>query len=76
MEPFEPAETVRLCLPEAKGGYAEGITTIGIEDRPRYVASLAAFIEDIRGEKAPDRSLDHELQVQETLLRATGRLKG
>ena len=76
MEPFEPAETVRLCLPEAKGGYAEGITTIAIEDRPRYVASLAAFIEDVRGEKEPDRSLDHELLVQETLLRATGGLKG
>ena len=76
MEPFEPAETLRLCLPEAKGGYPEGITTIALEDRPRYVASLAAFIRDIRGEKEPDRSLGHELLVQETLLRATGRLKG
>ena len=76
MEPFEPAETLRLCLPEAKGGYSEGITTIALEDRPRYVASLAAFIRDVRGEKEPDRSLDHELLVQETLLRATGRLKG
>ena len=74
MEPFEPAETVRLCLPEAKGGYPEGITAIALEDRPRYAASLAAFIQDIRGEKEPDRSLDHELLVQETLLRATGRL--
>ena len=66
---------MRLCLPEAKGGYPEGITTIALEDRPRYVASLAAFIRDVRCEKEPDRSLDHELLVQETLLRATGRLK-
>ncbi len=76
MEPFEPAETLRLCLPEAKGGYPEGITTMRLEDRPRYAASLAAFVQDVRGEKEPDRSLEHELLVQETLLRATGRLRG
>jgi hypothetical protein len=29
-------------------------------------------VADIRGEKAPDRSLDHELVVQETVLRASG----
>ena len=48
------------------------MTTVKLEARPRYVASLAAFLEDVRGEKQPDRTLDHELLVQETLLRATG----
>ena len=72
MEPFEPAETLRLCLRQPKAGHPAGISTIKIEDRPRYVASLAAFLEDVRGEKQPDRTLDHELLVQETLLRATG----
>ena len=74
MEPFEPAGLVRLCLDEARGGYKAGVNTIKIEDRPRYVDSLAAFVKDIRGEKHPDRSLEHELLVQETLLRATGQL--
>ena len=74
MEPFEPAETLRVCLREPKAGHPAGISTIKIEDRPRYVASLAAFLEDIRGEKQPDRTLDHELLVQETLLRATGNI--
>ena len=74
MEPFEPADTVRLCLDEAHGGFKAGVNIVKVQDRPRYVDSLAAFVKDIRGEKQPDRPLDHELLVQETLLRATGRL--
>ncbi|MSQ07915.1 MAG: Gfo/Idh/MocA family oxidoreductase [Dehalococcoidia bacterium] len=74
MEPFEPAGTLRLCLDEARGGYGAGENVIKIEDRPRYVASLAAFVRDLRGDKQPDRTLDHELLVQETLLRATSKL--
>ena len=70
MEPFEPAETIRICLREPAGGHPAGVSTVRIEDRPRYEAPLAAFLRDLRGEKAPDRSLDHELLVQETLLRA------
>ena len=72
MEPFEPAGTIRLCLREPRGGHPAGVSTIEIEDRPRYDAPLAAFLQDLRGEKDPDRSLEHEMTVQETLLRATG----
>jgi len=74
MEPFEPAGTLRLCLSEPRGEYPAGATVIRLEHRPRYVDSLTAFIRDIWGEKQPDRSLDHELLVQETLLRTTGGL--
>ena len=45
-----------------------------VEDRPRYVESLRALVADIRGEKSPDRTLDHEFTVQETVLRAVGML--
>ena len=76
LEPMEPATTLRLCLTEAKGGFPEGVSTVQLEARPRYVASLAAFVQDIRGAKTPDRSLDHEFLVQETLLRATGAVDG
>ena len=75
MEPYEPADTLRLCLAEPSGSFPAGVSTIRLEDRKRYVASLEAFVKDLRGEKAPDRSLDHELLVQETLLRATGRVQ-
>ena len=75
MEPYEPADTLRLCLAEPYGSFPAGVSTIKLEDRRRYVASLEAFVRDLRGEKEPDRSLDHELLVQETLLRATGRIQ-
>ena len=71
LEPLEPP-ALRLCLDEDRDGYAEGWQTVPVENRPRYVESLRAFIADIRREKSPDRSLDHEFTVQETVLRAAG----
>ena len=71
LEPLEPP-ALRLCLDEDRDGYAEGWQTVPVESRPRYVESLRAFVADIRGEKTPDRSLDHEFTVQETVLRAAG----
>ena len=76
MEPMEPADTLRLALTEPRGGYPAGVSIVDLEARPRYVASLEAFVKDIRGEKQPDRSLDHELLVQETILRAIGHIPG
>lgn len=71
IEPLEPP-VLRLCLDTQRDGYAAGWQTVAVENRPRYVESLAAFIADIRGEKKPDRSLEHEFIVQETVLRAAG----
>ena len=74
MEPFEPPGPIRLCLSEERGGYPAGASIVEVKDKPRYVDNLASFIKDIRGEKTPDRSLDHELLVQETILRCTGHI--
>ena len=76
MEPLEPADTIRLYLDQPRDGYPAGESVVKLEARPRYAASLASFLKDIRGEKEPDRPLEHELLVQETLLRATGDLPG
>ena len=75
LEPLEPP-ALRLALDEARDGFAAGWQEVPVENRPRYVESLRAFVADIRGEKAPDRSLDHEFAVQETVLRAAGLLVG
>ena len=75
LEPFEPGEQVRLVLSAPKSGYDEGEQIVTPEFRGRqdmYDLELNAYIAAVRGEKTPDRSLDHELLVQETLLRATG----
>ena len=74
MEPFEPADQLRLVLSEAKGGYDEGVTMIDLEDRRRYVDTFAAFVDTIENGTTPLRSLEHELLVQETLMRCTGGL--
>ena len=75
MEPFEPADTIRLTLEDDRGKYKKGVNTVKIEDRPRYVATFAEFVRNIRGKSEPLRTLDHELLVQETLLRVTGQLQ-
>ena len=70
MEPLEPPQ-LRLCLDADRDGYKKGWQHVPVEHRPRYVDSLRAFVADIRGEKKPDRSLEHEFTVQETVLRAS-----
>lgn len=77
LEPFEPATTIRLCLTREAEGYPEGMTMIPIEPQTRqslYELELEALLSVIRGEKERDRSYDHELLVQETLLRACGEM--
>ncbi len=76
MEPFEPADTIRLVLEEDQGEYKKGVNIVKIEDRARYVDTFAEFVRNIKGESEPLRTLDHELLVQETLMRVTGGLGG
>ena len=76
MEPFEPADKLRLCTTIPIDGYNAGINTIQLQDRPRYVDTFAAFVATIKDGAPPLRTLDHELRVQETLLRCTGSLPG
>ena len=79
LEPFEPGHQVRLCLEEPREGYSSGSHLLSIRGRSRqqlYELELEAFLAAVKGEQPPDRTLDHELLVQESLLRATGHLPG
>jgi predicted dehydrogenase len=70
LEPFDPARTLRLAANDS-----EQVIALDLIDRQEfYRRELGAFLKVIRGERAPDRPPEHELLVQETLLRATGRL--
>ncbi len=78
LEPFEPAEQIRLCLQEASADFSAGVHMVPIVRQSRqdlYDLELAAFLSVLRGERPPDRTLDHELLVQETILRSTGMLR-
>lgn len=72
--PFEPP-AVRLCLDRARDGFELGVQEIPLTPEPRYVASLASIVGVIRGQRSRDRSMEHEITVQETILRAVGELE-
>ena len=77
MEPFEPAGPIRLCLTEAAGEYSAGAQVIPVQAQTRqqlYELELSAFVATLRGQQPPDRPPEHELLVQETLLRLTSRI--
>jgi predicted dehydrogenase len=77
LEHFESAQRVRLCLEHARGGFQAGeqVVTVNLQNRQQlYELELEAFLATMAGRQPPDRSLDHELLVQETLLRCTGGL--
>jgi predicted dehydrogenase len=66
LEPFDPVRTLRLT------GEVHNLEPV--ERQTLYERELQAFLEVIRGERPPDRTAEHEVLVQETLLRTTGRL--
>jgi len=77
MEPIEPVRQIRLCLAEAAGGYEAGEQFVPVKVQSRqelYEEELAAFVAVVRGERSRDRTADHELLVQETVLRGVGLL--
>ena len=76
-EHFESIAQIRLCLDSARDGFAAGEQFVPIDVRSRqalYDLELEAFLEAIAGRSDPERSPAHDLWVQETLLRATGKL--
>ena len=70
LEPFDPVRTLRVARDENE----EIITLEPVERQKLYERELAAFVGVLRGEQPPDRSVEHELLVQRTLLRCTGQL--
>lgn len=79
MEPFEPANPIRLCLNHATAGFQQGEQRIPIQNCSRqelYDRELTAFLGVITGERQPERPFAHDLLVQETLLRATDHSRG
>jgi predicted dehydrogenase len=62
----------RVALSAAQGEYRKGVQDIQFPRYERYVADAADMAKIIRGEKKADFSYEHDLAVQETLLKACG----
>lgn len=77
MEPFEPARALHLNLSRPWGEWATGthrVPLLGLGRQRLYELEVDGLVPALRGEAPPDRPLSHEVIVQETLLRGTGRL--
>ena len=76
MEPFEPAQTIRINIPKEKnyeqyisiGDYKNSFIN---NETARYVEGFDHFLDVIENKSKPIRSLDHELITQKTLLKSS-----
>lgn len=74
LQPLEPP-SLRLCLKEPRGGFAAGWQAVEVPWTPRYILDLQDLAACIRGERPFAYSPQHDLDVQETLLRACDTLR-
>lgn len=63
---------VRLALSREHGAWKAGVQDVPLPKYTRYVDDAADMARILRGEKPTDFSYDHDLLVQEVLLRACG----
>jgi predicted dehydrogenase len=71
IRPLEPpAMVMTLDAPHDK--YRKGTQNVDFEKAPRYAADWSDFAKAIRGETEWEFKPDHDLAVQETVLRASG----
>jgi len=71
LQPIEPP-TLTLDLVNAAGPYPKGTQSLPMPAYQRYVGDFAELAAAVRGEKSLSVSLDEELLVAETVLRAGG----
>jgi predicted dehydrogenase len=60
----------RVTLSQSRGKYHQGEQDIRFPKYTRYIDDAADMAKILRGEKAADFSYEHDLTVQETVLRA------
>lgn len=64
--------SARLTFSKKRGDYSPGYQDVRFPKYTRYVDDAADIARVIRGEKSPDFSMEHDLAVQSSLLRACG----
>jgi len=62
--------SARVALATARGNYVKGYQDVRFDKYERYVADAADMAKIIRGQKKADFSSEHDLAVQEALLKA------
>ncbi len=62
----------KVALSQGRGKYVKGYQDVRYPKYTRYVDDAADMARILRGEKTADFSYDHDLAVQETILKASG----
>jgi hypothetical protein len=63
-----------MNLRKARGPYAAGWQEISLPPQPRFVGDFQELARAIKNDQPLKLSYDHELTLQETLLRVSGEL--
>jgi predicted dehydrogenase len=66
------APSVRFTLNQPRGKYGKGYQEVRFGNYPRYVGDAADLAKIVRNEKPADYSYEHDLIVQEAVLKASG----
>lgn len=74
IQPMEPVPTLRIYFRSARGPYRASWQELRLAPQPRYVADFRELADAILSGRPLRYSYDHELLLQETLLRASGEL--
>ena len=74
IEPMEPVPSLRSSMREARGPYPKGTQEIKLGPQPRFVKDFEDLARAIQSGSPLRYSYDHELALQETLLRASGEI--
>jgi len=67
---------MRIFLRKAQGPYKSGWQDVAIPPQPRFIGDFAELARALKSGQPLQHSYDHELLLQETLLRASGEIKG
>src|SRR5262249_31137390 len=74
IEPVEPVPVARITMREARGPYKKGVQEVKLPPQPRFVKDFEMLAKSIQQGTPLRYSYDHELLLQETLLRASGEM--
>ena len=74
IEPMEGAPELRVQMREARGPYPKGVQEIKLGPQGRFVKDFEDLAREIKSGSPLRYSYDHELNLHETLLRASGEI--
>ena len=74
IRPMEPEPTLRSFMRTARGPYSEGWQEVQLGRQRRYIKDFEEMAKAITMNRPLRYSYEHELLLQETLLRASGEI--